>query len=304
VRDWLPVRDFSLRHTLECGQFFRWRRDGDGYRIQTADRFFTARQSGARLYFAGEDALFVRHFFSLDEDLRAIRARIDRDPQIREALDRYWGLRIIRQEPWECVASFLTSIASNIPRITRNIEDLSREYGVAQEREDVTFAFPRPERLDDEAALRLLKLGFRASYLVKAAALVHAGLLDEALCMDTFSAREALMVLPGVAEKVADCILLYAFNRLEAFPVDTWIRKAMIRFYFKGRGTTDAAIREFAAAHFGKYAGYAQQYLYVHARENWKEICGRPVPKNTGTTRIIRIARDAARVRELIDAAR
>lgn len=304
MRDWLPVRDFSLRHTLECGQFFRWRRDGDQYRVQSGARVFTASQSGSRLYFAGEDALFIRHFFGLDDDLREIRGRIDRDPQIREALNRFWGLRIIRQEPWECVASFLTSIASNIPRITRNIEDMSRAYGVPLERDVVAFAFPRPARLDDEAALRRLKLGFRAAYLVKAAALVGAGILDEAICMDTFSAREALMVLPGVAEKVADCILLYGFNRLEAFPVDTWIRKVMIRFYFKGRSTPDDAIREFAAAHFGKFAGYAQQYLYVHARENWKEICSRPVPKRTETTRIIRIARDAARVRELIDAAR
>ncbi len=302
MADWLPARDFNLRHTLECGQYFRWRRDGDGYVVQSADRCFRVSQKGDRLLFEGEDGWFLQHFFSLDHDLREIRGAIDHDPVIREALDRYWGLRLIRQDPWECVASFVTSIASNIPRITRNIEDMARETGESMERFDRrVFIFPRPERLAPEGVLRRLKLGFRAAYLEQAARLAAAGMLDDITCANLGDARDSLMCIPGVAEKVADCVLLFGFGRLDAFPVDTWIRKAMTRFYFRNRRTSDDAIRTFANERFGGFAGYAQQYLFVHARENWKELSQRPIPKRSETTKIIRVSK-AARVRELVDA--
>ncbi|MBI2931907.1 MAG: 8-oxoguanine DNA glycosylase [Planctomycetes bacterium] len=272
----LTVRDFDLGCTLESGQFFRWDKADGVYRVTRGEFTFRVWQEGERLYYTDVPAAFIRYFFSLDHDLPAVACSIDRDPFMREVLRRYWGLRLLRQDPWECTAAFVTSIASNIPRITRNVEDMARAFG----REvpcggQVARQFPRPVQMGGERELRRLRLGFRARYLHDAARLAQAGLLDEIAGLPSHEARETLMVIPGVAEKVADCVLLFAYGHLGAFPVDTWIRKAMIRIYFGGRPTTDLRIRRFAEQYFGRYAGYAQQYLYMYARQNWEEIEGR-----------------------------
>ncbi len=270
----LRVRDFSLRHTLECGQVFRWRRLEDGgYVVRRREAEFRVRQEGDRLLFDGVPAEYVRDFFSLDHDFRAIAASIDRDAWIHAAIKRYWGLRLVRQDPWECTAAFITSIASNIPRITRNLNDIASRLGFRGQ-------FPLAGSMGDEPTLRGLRLGFRAKYLVDAARLVNAGLLDDAFGLPAAEARETLMVMPGVAEKVADCVLLYAFGHLDAFPVDTWIRKVVRKVYFEDRRVTDGHIRQFAARYFGRYAGYAQQYLYVYSRENWKTVAELRTPKS------------------------
>ena len=164
-------------------------------------------------------------------------------------------------------ASFLTSIASNIPRITRNVEDMARTYGRKISFGDrVRHTFPRPGELGDEAGLRALKIGFRARYLSQAARLARDGRLEGIRRLALDDARAALMELPGVAEKVADCVLLFAYGRLAAFPVDTWIRKVMTRLYFKGKRVPDGDIRAFAADRWGPWAGYAQQLLYHWSR--------------------------------------
>ncbi len=283
----LAVQDFSLRHTLESGQFFRWSCADGVYTIQTRDVVFRAWQDGDRLYHSGMPAWFVRDFFSLDHDLPTIVRAIDRDACMHEAVRRYAGVRIIRQDAWECTAAFITSIASNIPRIAGNIESMTRTYGFDIRRGSIVGRqFPTPEKLVDEAKLRELGLGFRARYLVDAARLVQAGLLEDVGGMAGLDARDALMVMPGVAEKVADCVLLFAYGRLDSFPVDTWIRKVMSRIYFEGRNVTDMQIRRFAARYFGRYAGYAQQYLYIWSRANWNDIAAKPQPKSD--TSIIR----------------
>ncbi len=263
----LQAPRFDLRHTLESGQYFRWTREDDGYLVQHGARLFLIRQEGRTLYAEGADEAFLFEFLALDHDFPAIERALRKDRTLRPALDAFPGLRILRQDPWECLCAFLTSIASNIPRITRNVEDMARTYGRRIRFGDrVRHTFPGPEEMGDEAGLRELKIGFRARYLAQAARLAHGGLLDEIRHLDLDDARAALMVLPGVAEKVADCLLLFAYGRLEAFPVDTWIRKVMTRLYFKGRRVPDAAIRAFAAGRWGALAGYAQQYLYHWSR--------------------------------------
>lgn len=251
---------FSLRHTLESGQYFRWRRLGEGYEVIRRDRVFRVRQEGDRLRFEGADAGFIRHFFALDHDLPAIHAALGDDPVLRGPLERYRGLRILRQDPWECVAAFLTSMASNIPRITRNVEDMAATFGTPP-------AFPRPEQMGTETQLRALRLGFRARYLASAARLALDGRLDRLAGRPHEEVRAELMEIPGIAEKVADCVALFACGRLESFPVDTWVRKTMRRLYFRNRRATDLRIREFAGRRFGPYAGYAQQVLFIAARE-------------------------------------
>jgi len=267
----IPAPAFSLQHSLESGQFFRWARlDDGGYSVHTGRTLFRARQEGGALEIEGASPEFAREFFSLDHDLPAIERALRRDPRLHPALDAYPGLRLLRQDPWECSAAFILSIASNIPRISGNIADLARVYGEPSRLGSLeSSGFPGPRELVDEGELRRLRLGFRAPYLVQSARLARGGLLEEIECLPYDEAKDALMVMPGVAEKVADCILLFAYGRLNAFPVDTWIRKVMTDLYFGGRRRPDPAIRAFAQERWGDFAGYAQQYLYHWSRKAW-----------------------------------
>lgn len=281
---------FSLEHTLESGQFFRWSRDGQGgYVVHSGGRLFRVRQEGGLLHAEGAADAFLGEFFSLDHDLPAIERALRRDPKLRPALDAHPGLRLLSQDPWECTAAFILSIASNIPRITGNIADLARVYGEVSRLGAIESpGFPGPHDLVDEKELRRLKLGFRAAYLVQAARLARGGLLEEIATLPYEEAKDALMVVPGVAEKVADCVLLFAYGHLNAFPVDTWIRKVMIEIYFGGRRVPDRAIRAFAQERWGDLAGYAQQYLYHWSRNAWEgsprasEARSRPSPELRG----------------------
>lgn len=257
----LRAPEFNLPLTLESGQFFHWTREAGGFLVRHAGRRFRVRQDGGRLETDGDPAA-VRRFFALDHDLPAVRARLRRDPLLRPAVDHAPGLRILRQDPWECTVAFLLSTASNIPRITRHVFDLGRRWG--------------RHRTGTEAQLRALGVGFRAPSLVRAAALARRGWLDGVARLPTPEARERLMEAPGIAEKVADCILLFAFGRLEAFPVDTWIRRVMRERFFRGRRVPDRAIREFASERWGDLAGYAQQLLYVWSRHSGRASGRRP----------------------------
>jgi len=270
---------FSLRHSLESGQYFRYTEQDGLYTVLRGQRYFQVRQEGETLHYEGADLWFLREFFALDQDFESMERSLRRDRRLWEALDFAPGLRILRQDPWECTAAFITSIASNIPRISGNVADMAREYGLPIRLGTLSsHTFPRPERLDDELGLRRLKLGFRAAYLVQAARLARSGILEEIACLSYDDAKETLMVIPGIAEKVADCVLLFAYGRLNAFPVDTWIRKVMIRMFFKGRKVPDRAIRAFASERWGDLAGLAQQYLFHWSRRSGAFTSRRPAP--------------------------
>lgn len=264
----VPAPCFDLAVCLASGQFFRWTREPDGhYAVVRGPVLFRVRQEGDLLRADGADADLLREFFALDHDLPAIRRILRRDPVLREAVDACPGLRILRQDPWECTAAFITSIASNIPRITRNVADMAATAGLPLALgRSTAHAFPRPADFPDEAALRRLRLGFRAPYLARAARLAASGLLDDVGRHGYEEGKRTLMVLPGVAEKVADCVQLFAYGHLNAFPVDTWIRKTMVRLFFRGRRVDDRRIRAFAADRWEGLAGYAQQYLFHWSR--------------------------------------
>jgi N-glycosylase/DNA lyase len=261
-----PTR-FDLRSTMESGQFFRWRLEDGAYVVQTGRSLFRVSQEEGRLSYEGAPALQVAGFLGLEDDLEAIESSLSADRRLAPALEAHPGLRLLRQDPWECLCAFMTSVASSIPRIARNLESIAQTFGRPLRRGPLQGqAFPRPGELGGEAVLRRLGLGFRAASLARAARLVRTGLLDEVGRLDTDAAREALCVIPGVAEKVADCVLLFAYGRGTAFPVDTWIRKIMTKLYFRGRKTSDDRIRGYAVDRWGELAGYAQQYLYHWAR--------------------------------------
>ncbi|NQU74435.1 MAG: DNA-3-methyladenine glycosylase 2 family protein [Candidatus Omnitrophica bacterium] len=272
----LHVDNFDLKSTLECGQVFRWAKvDRDEYLGVVGPSMLRIRQDKNKLIIRTQDTSaspsFVTSYFDLDLDLAYIYNTIRGDKYIESSLRRFKGLRIIRQPLWECLASFIISAYNNIPRIKGIIYNISRSFGGRLVLGDeVSYSFPSAEVLADSTPnqLRRCGAGFRTPFLKKTAQTFARGNLDvETLKTESYAqAKENLMQLDGVGQKVADCVLLYAIGRFEAFPVDVWIKRIVEKLYFKSRKTTDKRIREFAGEYFGEYAGYAQQYLYHYER--------------------------------------
>ena len=265
----LKISPFSLKDTLECGQFFRYAKLADTYHVQCYDRIFALRQKGDILYGEGVGEPFLRHFFRLDDDLGSILEEIDRDPAIHRAIQKYPGLRLIRQDPWECLFSFLCSSAKRVDHIRCMIESLCRHSGRRiRIGNTISYGFPGPLCMEPSRSLEEIRAGFRTSYLLDANRCMNR---DRLLCLKRLpylEARRELMRLPGVGKKIADCVLLYSLDFVEAFPMDTWMKKGLRRVYFGGKKATERAAEAFAAGHFGPHAGYAQLYLYHFWRQN------------------------------------
>jgi N-glycosylase/DNA lyase len=267
----LPAPDFDLALTLQCGQVFHWQRHGAGWLGAVDGTPVYAEQHGAELWLS--DAAGAR-YFALDHPLAEIRATLPDDPAMQAAADFCRGLRLVRQPPWECLATFITSVLKQVPHIAAISHTLRRRYGARLEWQGAElFAYPAPERIAalGEADLRACRLGFRAKNLLGAARMVAAGEVDLAhvATLPDEAARTELCRLPGVGEKVANCALLFGFGRLRAFPIDVWIARVLRAVYFpRRRKVTIRRLREFAAGHFGAYGGYAQQYLFHYARHH------------------------------------
>jgi N-glycosylase/DNA lyase len=254
---------FSLRDTLECGQFFRFTKVFDTYLVHSSDKIFSIQQQGDILLYEGVDEPFLIHFFRLDEDLDPILKEIDQDPIIHRAIQRYQGMRLIRQDPWECLISFICSSAKAISHIRSMIEVLCKCSGKKIGWENyISYGFPEPHSIKTLLHLEEVKAGFRKKYLFKAYCNMDRNQLLSLKKLPYKEARERLMNIPGVGKKVADCILLYSLDFLQAFPMDTWIRKGLQKFYFKEKKVGEKAMEEFVSHHFGPNAGYAQLYLY------------------------------------------
>jgi N-glycosylase/DNA lyase len=218
----------------------------------------------------------VANYFALDHPLEEICASFPRDPVMDAARDFCRGLRIIRQPKWECLATFICSSMKQVAHIRQISRALRQRFG---ERKQIggqeVFLFPSPDRLarTTESELRKCGLGYRAKNLLATAKRVASGAAD----LDSWSAlserqlREQLCELPGVGMKVANCVMLFAYERVAAFPIDDWIERVLRERYFvRGRKVTPRAMAEFVANYFGARGGYAQQYLFHHARMTGK----------------------------------
>ena len=257
------VKDLDLTHTFECGQCFRWVPDGDGAYAGAAGSF-AARVSleGSELAVdaTGGDEAFWRHYFDLDTDYGAIKEKLaGSEPLIKPATAYGYGIRILNQDPFEMIISFIISQNNNIPRIRKNIESLCEKYGDPIEGSE-RRAFPSPEALAaaDEKDLAAMKLGYRGPYIIAAAKKYM-----ECGCPEC---REELLSYYGIGPKVANCIMLFGLRDTAAFPVDTWVKQIMNDMY--GFGMNDAkGMQTFAKEKFGDLAGYAQQYLFYYYRD-------------------------------------
>ena len=290
----------DLESTLECGQAFRWskvsgpdgvmwykgvigcsgvmvRFDSDSsnllvlYEVESALTGDTASEIRDRLagdvyrYFALDDDLDAIHLFLAKEDLAEMGTV---DQVINRAACHGRGLRILRQDPWECLVSYIVSTNKNIPAIRKIVDYFCRAFGSQAGLGEYTFPSPEAFLAAGLYCIKDSKCGYRASYILDAAAKVAEKQvnLSALWSLPVGEARQELMSIKGVGPKVADCVMLFAYHRLEVFPVDIWIARAMSYFYFGGREITAKKAREEGSRRFGPFAGYAQEYLFHYAR--------------------------------------
>lgn len=266
----------ALELTLNSGQAFHWVPQGEGWLGAVGGEAVYLEQKNDELFVnAGAEQAAVS-YLALDHPLEEIEATFPGDPVTREALEFCRGMRILRQPSWEALATFITSSMKQVAHIAQISQTLRQRYGrrlVLEGRE--VYAYPEASALAslEEADLRACALGYRAANLLASARLVAEGRVDLGVIagLPDAEAQLELRRLPGVGEKVANCALLFGFERLKAFPVDVWIERVIRERYFaKRRKVTPAMIRAFCAKAFGPYGGYAQQYLFHHARLTWK----------------------------------
>jgi N-glycosylase/DNA lyase len=220
------------------------------------------------------DWMWLKHFLQVEISLGEILKTFPADDEcLRQAVSKCCGLRLLRQDPWECLASFILSSTKQIVQIRQIVRELRQRFGdrvATPTGTPAAFAFPQPEQLAvlSEAELRQCKMGFRAPYLRAAAQRVAAGEIDLTAIerMELPAAREELLRFAGVGEKIADCVLLFAYGFPTAFPVDVWVHRVLMKYYFRSRKVSAERLRKFVCQHFGPHAGYAQQYLFHYER--------------------------------------
>lgn len=257
------TENFDLDQTFDCGQCFRFEKINNVFEgisknysvklIQNNDEitFFSTNQDDFENYWY--------NYFDLSTDYALIGEKLSLlHPILKEAYTNCSGIRILRQEPWETLCSFIISQNNNIPRIKKIISSLCCLYG---EKTKDGFLFPKVENISslNISKLEPIRSGFRAKYILDAAQKVASGEIDfnQIEKTDYLEAKNILMKIHGVGPKVADCVLLYGFHKLEAFPMDVWMKKIMNRFF-----------KDKSPEFFGEFAGVAQQYLYHYTRSN------------------------------------
>jgi N-glycosylase/DNA lyase len=279
----IPAPDFDLAMTLHSGQVFHWEEAGGGFVGTIGDLAVYVEQKGDVVKVRcgatpqparQRDALprIVAHYLALDHPLAEICDSFPKDPVMNAARDFCRGLRIIRQPKWECLATFICSSMKQVAHIRQISLALRKRFGdPSQMASRALHTFPLAQRiaLASENELRKCKLGYRAKNLLATARLVRSGEcnLEAWSALSDGDLRKNLCQLPGVGPKIANCVMLFAYERLRAFPIDVWIERVLRQRYFPRRKKMTAQqLREFSETHFGEHGGYAQQYLFHHAR--------------------------------------
>jgi len=277
---------FDLDVSVCCGQVFRWKKIGGWWYGVVGENVFKIRQCGCELEFDGVSCEFVKCYFGLNDDLEQITRIIGKDDYIKAALHRFEGLRIVRQEPWECLISFICATYKSIAAIQQMLIKISAKFGERKVFDGLDFyVFPSVKRLALASENGLLEcgLGYRAKYVRATAKKICEEKIDlERLkAMPYLEARKKLVEFPGVGLKVADCVLLFSLEKLEALPVDVWIKRVILNHYANllpeplvkklsaHNSLTNGEYEKLSAfgrGYFGEYAGYAQEYLFHYER--------------------------------------
>jgi N-glycosylase/DNA lyase len=278
----LTSHGIDLDATLTSGQSFSWKRTADGrWRgwIDGSPCLVWLQGDAMRAVGPALTPEAVTRYFGFDLPLREIFASFPNDPLLERARAFAPGLRVLRQDPWETLCNFICSSLKQIVQIQQINHELRRTLGRPINSDLHTFPEPSRLALATELQLRECRLGFRARHLFVAARQVAHGevSLEKIGGMPTAEARAALMSIRGVGEKVANCVLLFAYGRLEAFPIDVWVERVLRELYFKGSQRVKLSrMRDFSKNHFGPNGGYAQQFLFHWIRKD-RHALPRPV---------------------------
>lgn len=272
------LSDFEPVHIFECGQCFRWNREEDGsYTGVAYGKLLNVKREGDDVVFSNTDKSEFesvwKDYFDIERDYGDIKSRVSLDDVMAKSVEFGSGIRILKQEPWEMLISFIISARNSIPNIKKTIEKLSVAFGelVGEYNGVEYYSFPTPDSLCglSEGDIRQYGTSFRTRYIMESAERISSGVgIDGLKESTTESAREKLMEFPGVGPKVSDCILLFGLSKYDVFPVDIWVQRVMDEYYLGGKYKNLNKIREYGLGLFGEYAGFGQQYLFYYAREN------------------------------------
>ena len=272
----IAAPEFDLEKTLHSGQVFHWSAVGKGFAAAISEMPVYVEQEGPILRVDKAQAAMIARYFALDHRLPVIIDTFRKDPTMDQALRFSKGLRIIRQPLWECLATFLTSAVKQVQHIRAMSLAIRKRFGRKLMGTGFeVYSYPSPEVLAKapiEAFLEC-RLGFRARNLLETAKIIASGEIDleHLQGLPTEAVRAELCRLPGVGEKIANCVLLFAYERLDAVPIDVWIGRVLKEIYFANCSTVSMReLKAFSTEYFGCYAGYAQQYLFHHWRMTYR----------------------------------
>lgn len=273
----LQVEHFNLLQTFECGQCFRWEQKEDNHFVGIVKGKVISicqEEQYIRIRNMSRDELSetFMDYFDLHRDYSKIIDSISKENTMKMASEYGSGIRLLKQDEWETLISFILSSNNNIPRIKKIIKSLCERWGDKITYEGQTYySFPTAKQLQHITSedLKEIKCGYRASYILDAIQKVNDKSVDLYYLkeMDTGLARKELMKIKGVGPKVADCILLFSMGKYESYPMDVWIKKVMEKYFFE-REATPKEIQKFASTTWGDMAGFAQQYLFYYARDH------------------------------------
>lgn len=282
IENGIALRDiehFDPAHIFPNGQAFRWSVEEDeSYTLVAHNRVINLKRVGADVIIDNtnlDDFTEIWYdYFDLSRDYGEIKTRLKGDVELEKAMEYGGGLRVLKQEPFETLITFIISANNQIPRIMKSVELIAQTYGksLGFYRGREHFAFPSPEVLAKasvEEVREITRIGFRDKRVVDTSELIASGEVDlvKIFDMDRVEAREELMKFPGVGEKVADCVLLFAYNFVDSFPVDVWVNRIMETLYIK-EPVSKKEVGDYGRRQFGDIAGIAQQYLFFYGREN------------------------------------
>lgn len=274
------AKSFEPVHVFECGQCFRWTKEKDeSYTGVIKNSVINVKKIGNDIHFSGNCEgniqTICEEYFNLQTNYEEIKKKLSNiDEFLKNSIEYGKGIRILKQDLWETLLSFIISANNNIPRIKIIIERIAQKYGNKIEfKNKIYYTFPTPEMLQNASVedFRSLGLGFRDVRIYETVQKTLKGEINlEELKQEqnTEILREHLLKIPGVGPKVADCVLLFALNKFDVFPVDVWVKRVISELYFSNKEQTPKVIHEFAEKQYGNLAGLAQQYLFYWRREN------------------------------------
>ena len=268
--------EINIDDTINSGQVFLWKKIDSKWYGVNGKKILILKE---KLDVKSKD---IHNFFRFDDDFQGIKKQLSKDKVMKKAINNFPGMRILRQDPFQCYISFIVSSNSNIPNIQTRLQKLSQKFGekmIIDKNE--FFLFPKPEKLANASINEIAKcgLGYRTKYVKKAAIAVNKGMIDFSSLkkQDYQEARDSLCQVFGIGKKVADCILLFSLEKLEAVPLDRWVLRILQKYYSKEFQISTKTITEKTydelhnkiVDHFGEYAGYGQQFLFKNERDSF-----------------------------------